>query len=226
MADSEDSIASMTPAQRKLFELRMKVNAGRKDNKKVQPRPRELAAEHERLNNGDKKAKKEEHLKKRKEMKALTATGRAHLEETAELASVRAKKSEQKEKRKAAFGWDAFNQDSLYKAYKKRLVSLPTSEQSKSKAASTTAIATSTLDDELSYGKADSVDKEGLDRMANELEERIKARKTFSRRRRHVDGEDVDYINHQNRMFNRKASQAFDKYTVEIRQNLERGTAL
>ncbi|KAJ0399491.1 hypothetical protein P43SY_003368 [Pythium insidiosum] len=166
MADSEDAIASMTPAQRKLFELRMKVNAGRKDNKKVQPRLRELAAEHERLNNGDKKAKNEEHLKKRKEMKALTATGRAHLEETAELASVRAKKSEQKEKRKAAFGWDAFNQ------------------------------------------------------------ERIKARKTFSRRRRHVDGEDVDYINHQNRMFNRKASQAFDKYTVEIRQNLERGTAL
>jgi pre-mRNA-splicing factor SYF2 len=62
--------------------------------------------------------------------------------------------------------------------------------------------------------------------MASELEERIKARKTFSRRRAHQDGEDVDYINHQNQIFNRKAKQAFDKYTVEIRQNLERGTAL
>ncbi|GLD99366.1 hypothetical protein PINS_up008085 [Pythium insidiosum] len=219
MADSEDAIAAMTPAQRKLFELRMKVNAGRKDNKK------EVAAEHERLNNGDKKAKKEEQIKKRKEMKELAATGKAHLEETAELASVRAKKGAQKEKRKAAFGWDAFNQDSLYKAYKKRLVSLPTSEQSKS-SSSTAVVASSSLDDELSYGKADNVDKEGLDRMAKELEDRIKARKTFSRRRRHVDGEDADYINHQNRMFNRKAAQAFDKYTVEIRQNLERGTAL
>jgi pre-mRNA-splicing factor SYF2 len=62
--------------------------------------------------------------------------------------------------------------------------------------------------------------------MANELEERIKARKQFSRRRQFFEGEDVDYINEQNRTFNRKASQAFDKYTVEIRQNLERGTAL
>ncbi|GAB9464179.1 hypothetical protein Gpo141_00001619 [Globisporangium polare] len=67
---------------------------------------------------------------------------------------------------------------------------------------------------------------ENLERMAQELEERIKARKKFSRRRQHYEGEDVDYINDQNRLFNRKAKQAFDKYTVEIRQNLERGTAL
>ena len=62
--------------------------------------------------------------------------------------------------------------------------------------------------------------------MAQELEGRVKARKQFSRRRQHHEGEDVDYINHSNRIFNRKASKAFDKYTVEIRQNLERGTAL
>lgn len=68
--------------------------------------------------------------------------------------------------------------------------------------------------------------QENLERMAQELEERIKARKKFSRRRQHYEGEDVDYINDQNRLFNRKAKQAFDKYTVEIRQNLERGTAL
>jgi hypothetical protein len=30
-----DDMAEMTPAQKKLFELRMKVNAGRKANKKV-----------------------------------------------------------------------------------------------------------------------------------------------------------------------------------------------
>lgn len=70
------------------------------------------------------------------------------------------------------------------------------------------------------------VTQEGLDRMSKELEERMKARKKFSRRRQHYEGEDVDYINDQNRLFNRKASKAFDKYTVEIRQNLERGTAL
>lgn len=62
--------------------------------------------------------------------------------------------------------------------------------------------------------------------MSKELEKRVQARKQFSRRRQHYDGEDVDYINTQNRLFNKKASKAFDKYTVEIRQNLERGTAL
>ena len=41
---------------------------------------------------------------------------------------------------------------------------------------------------------------------------------TFSRQ--------VDYINKRNMVFNKKISRAFDKYTTEIRQNLERGTAL
>jgi hypothetical protein len=35
MADVDDNFGAMTPAQRKLFELRMKVNAGRKANKQV-----------------------------------------------------------------------------------------------------------------------------------------------------------------------------------------------
>ncbi|TMW56569.1 hypothetical protein Poli38472_006579 [Pythium oligandrum] len=218
MADTDDNIAAMTPAQRKLFELRMKVNAGRKANKQ------EVAAEHERLNNGDKKAKKEQQYKKREEQKAIKASGKAHLEETADVAQYKAKKDDQKAKRKAAFGWDAFNQDSLFKAYKKRLTHLPTEAQAKSETGTEQAI--TTLEDELSYGKSDNVEQEGLNRMAKELEDRIKARKTFSRRRQHRDGEDVDYINDQNRMFNRKAGQAYDKYTVEIRQNLERGTAL
>ena len=68
--------------------------------------------------------------------------------------------------------------------------------------------------------------KEGIDRVATEIEERQAARSKFSRRRQHYEGEDVDYINDRNKVFNKKISRAFDKYTVEIRQNLERGTAL
>ncbi len=62
--------------------------------------------------------------------------------------------------------------------------------------------------------------------MVNELKERAENRKKFSRRRQHFEGEDVDYINERNKHFNKKIARAFDKYTVEIRQNLERGTAL
>ncbi|KAG7400035.1 pre-mRNA-splicing factor syf2 [Phytophthora boehmeriae] len=221
MADAEqdDQLTSMTPAQKKLFELRMKMNAGRKANKQ------EVAAEHDRIKNNDKKARKEEQYKKREEKKAIAASGKAHLNETAEVAESKAKKAGKKEKRKAAFGWDVFNQDSLYKGYKKRLMHLPTAGENE-KAGPVVVSGESALGDELAYGKGGNLDEENVERMAQELEERIKARKKFSRRRQHVEGEDVDYINGQNRIFNRKASQAFDKYTVEIRQNLERGTAL
>uniref|UniRef100_K3WGU0 Pre-mRNA-splicing factor SYF2 n=1 Tax=Globisporangium ultimum (strain ATCC 200006 / CBS 805.95 / DAOM BR144) TaxID=431595 RepID=K3WGU0_GLOUD len=226
MADeSGEQPRGMTPAQQKLFELRMKVNAGRKANKQ------EVAAEHDRIVNKDKKAKKEENFKRREEKKQEAANGIAHLLETAEVAELKTKKNEKKEKRKAAFGWDVFNQDSLFKGYKKRLASLPTSGDGESTdgASNATAVVVANIDnleDQLSYGKDDKVSQENLDRMAKELEERIQARKKFSRRRQHYEGEDVDYINDQNRLFNRKAKQAFDKYTVEIRQNLERGTAL
>ena len=37
---------------------------------------------------------------------------------------------------------------------------------------------------------------------------------------------DVDYINERNRGFNRKAARYYDKYTTEIKNNLERGTAI
>lgn len=48
----------------------------------------------------------------------------------------------------------------------------------------------------------------------------------FSRRRTFVEGEAVDYINDRNRVFNKKIGRYYDKYSTEIKQNLERGTAL
>ena len=74
----------------------------------------------------------------------------------------------------------------------------------------------------LSYA---SVDQEGLDRMAKHIHEREEARDKFSRRRMAVDT-NVDFISDRNEVFNKKIKRAFDKYTTEIRQNLERGTAL
>ena len=36
----------------------------------------------------------------------------------------------------------------------------------------------------------------------------------------------MDYINERNMKFNKKAARFYDKYTAEIKQNLERGTAV
>ena len=36
----------------------------------------------------------------------------------------------------------------------------------------------------------------------------------------------MDYINERNKVFNKKIKRSYDKYTIETKQNLERGTAL
>jgi len=51
-------------------------------------------------------------------------------------------------------------------------------------------------------------------------------RSEFSRRRKHYDERDIDFINRRNEKFNEKIERAFGKYTSEIKGNLERGTAL
>ncbi|KAL9650957.1 hypothetical protein ABK040_015060 [Willaertia magna] len=72
-------------------------------------------------------------------------------------------------------------------------------------------------------------------RMAEELNTKIEKRKAFSRVRKNekalLEGKDdnvenVDYINDQNRKYNKALSKAYDKYTQDIRNNLERGTAI
>ncbi|CAH0389087.1 unnamed protein product [Bemisia tabaci] len=68
--------------------------------------------------------------------------------------------------------------------------------------------------------------KEGIDRMVEDLEKQIAKRKKFSRRRTHNDDADIDYINERNMKFNKKLERFYGEHTVEIKQNLERGTAI
>ena len=55
---------------------------------------------------------------------------------------------------------------------------------------------------------------------------RIEKRSKFSRRRQHDEEENIDYINDRNMKFNKKLERFYGKYTTEIKQNLERGTAI
>ena len=55
---------------------------------------------------------------------------------------------------------------------------------------------------------------------------RIEKRAKYSRRRPFDSEADVDYINERNMKFNKKASRFYDQYTAEIKQKLERGTAV
>ncbi|XP_033967747.1 pre-mRNA-splicing factor syf2 [Pseudochaenichthys georgianus] len=68
--------------------------------------------------------------------------------------------------------------------------------------------------------------KDGIDRMVDDVEKQIEKRAKYSRRRAYNDDADIDYINERNAKFNKKAERFYGKYTAEIKQNLERGTAV
>jgi hypothetical protein len=54
----------------------------------------------------------------------------------------------------------------------------------------------------------------------------ITDRPRLAARRTHYEDEDITSINDRNAVFNKKLERAFGEYTLEMRQNLERGTAL
>lgn len=67
---------------------------------------------------------------------------------------------------------------------------------------------------------------EAIDNMVKDLEGQISKRDKYSRRRTHNDDADIDYINERNAKFNKKLERFYGEHTAEIKQNLERGTAV
>ncbi|CAM6092954.1 unnamed protein product [Calypogeia fissa] len=221
---NREAYAHMNEKQRKLFDLRLKMNAARKANQAaiVAEKKRENAPEEVR---GVSKKKWFEERQKRLG-KVLDANGldmtKAYMLDTQEQAE---EKYEKWEKKPAPFGWDVFNQKSLYKAYKKRTKNIPYGMEDYMKARE--ADPDFYRDgSSLQYGKAPEIPEENIDKMVKEITERGGMRKEFSRRRKFHDEKDIDSINDRNEHFNRKIERAFGKYTVEIKNNLERGTAL
>lgn len=143
-AEEEDQSAALAPPrnerERKLFELRLKMNQCRTNNNK------EVIEEQKR--NGDpdyaKKKAEERHKKaleqeegKDKDGLALgkdakgqqtdLPAGKKYMSETIESAEM--KEAKRKKGNPDAFGWDVFNQDSLLRAHEKRLKTVEFDEQ-------------------------------------------------------------------------------------------------
>lgn len=76
------------------------------------------------------------------------------------------------------------------------------------------------------YGSLDDKpSKEAIDKLVQGVKREIHTRETRSRERKEIQ-DDISWINEKNRVFNQKIARFYDKYTKEIRENLERGTAL
>ncbi|KAB2097571.1 hypothetical protein ERO13_A01G169500v2 [Gossypium hirsutum] len=220
----EGDITNLTGRQKKLFELRLKMNEARKANQTA------MVAEKKRMealpeSRGISKQKWLEERKK-KIGKLLDANGldlqNAYMLDTQEAAEAKYKKWE---KDPAPFGWDVFNQKTLYNAYKKRTknIDIDLEEYNRMKEADPEFYREASS---LQYGKAPKTSEDKIEKMVKELKDREEKRKSFSRRRKFHEEKDIDSINDRNEHFNKKIERAFGKYTLEIKNNLERGTAL
>ncbi|XP_010921783.2 uncharacterized protein [Elaeis guineensis] len=222
--DAESGHPHLTERQKKLLELRLKMNEARKANQMA------MVAEKKKMEapTESRGISKEHWFEERKKKigKLLDSNGldmsKAYMLDTQEMAETKYKKWE---KDPAPYGWDVFNQKTLYNAYKKRTKNIEVDMEAYNNAKE--------ADPEfyreassLQYGKASKVPEENIDRMVKELHDRDAKQKSFSRRRRFHEEKDIDSINDRNEHFNKKIERAFGKYTLEIKNNLERGTAL
>ncbi|XP_027087230.1 uncharacterized protein [Coffea arabica] len=227
-SDAEDNVGvdmtNLTGRQKKLFELRLKMNEARKANQTA------MVAEKKKMEVPEESRgiSKQKWLEERKKKigRLLDANGldmsKAYMLDTQDMAETKYKKWE---KNPAPAGWDVFNQKTLYNAYKKRTgnIEVDLEEYNKMKEADPEFYRDASS---LQYGKAPKIAEEKIDKMVKELKDREEKRRAFSRRRRYREEKDIDSINDRNEHFNKKIERAFGKYTLEIKNNLERGTAL
>ena len=150
-----------------------------------------------------------------------------HLSMSLEQAEALKKKHDKKEKGKAAFGWDVFNQDSLYKAHKKNLNKLKPDLEAYEAAKAEAGEDFYRDHNSLAYGgEGFQPSEEKVEGMVQNLLDAAERRNKFSRRRPEVFEADVDSINDRNKHFNKKLERAYGNYTKVIKENLERGTAI
>ena len=71
-------------------------------------------------------------------------------------------------------------------------------------------------------------DKAAVDRLVDDIKkaEEVRMKKRRERSGRDESGGDVTYINEKNKQFNMKLNRFYDKYTSEILESFERGTAI
>jgi cyclophilin family peptidyl-prolyl cis-trans isomerase len=136
---------------------------------------------------------------------------------------------------------DYHNAGGQYRNYQRNLKSLPSSKRGRAgedtaavaATAAVTAAALGTynpLDAALHSSVGSLPEREGARRLAQDMHRRYEKRQKRNADQRlkeeMADDEDVNHINQRNKRFNQKINRTYDKSTAEIRQNLERGTAL
>lgn len=211
-----------------LKQLRARMKSAQKANESAaieeakSSKIKAMAQRHMGSDGGDGKKKWHEEKMRRKQdelKKRGLSEDKAYLLQTAETAEAIQKRD------RGSKNASIFSEEALFHAYEKRADAIQPNleEYEAAKERDPEFYRTS---DSLLYGGAGGAPKEAVDRMVAELEDRRLKSSKFSRRRKHRDDDDIDYINDRNAIFNKKIERAFGDFTKETKANLERGSAL
>jgi len=236
--DDSKPAGPMTPEQRRqyLFEVRMKMNEARKLNRqevyeedKRAHMPRISPQQQERLAWKEAKEKIKEERVKRGEIEE-DEDEKDYLHDTVLKAEYLHKKKEKKEKNQKMDYHSSLwiNEAASVRAYKKRCKDIPITPEMYEELKKTLPPSELYREaDSLSTGRVHVAPPAAfVDKMVERLKKDEEGRENFHRRRPVLEDETVDYIHGGNKKFNKKLAKAFDRYTTDIRENLERGTAL
>eukprot|EP01103_Thecamoeba_quadrilineata_P009049 TRINITY_DN18758_c0_g1_i1.p1 TRINITY_DN18758_c0_g1~~TRINITY_DN18758_c0_g1_i1.p1 ORF type:complete len:232 (-),score=59.47 TRINITY_DN18758_c0_g1_i1:8-703(-) len=231
MADVEKNEQPTQPTTmddrlQKFFELRLARNERRKQNQEA---IKDEDKKEKQISVNEEKEKRIQNLVNKRKLEAMVVKGE-YTEVRDKLLSVTAEDAEwmvkkKKKKRDEDNTVDVTSSRTHYYAFKRRMISHNVNSQEYQEAKESQKDFYRDANN-LNYGQAPIVPEENVDRMIDELDKTIQRRKSFNRRRTFFEEADIDYINERNRVFNKKIARAFDKYTTEIKQNLERGTAI
>ncbi|KAK4540113.1 pre-mRNA-splicing factor syf2 [Oleoguttula mirabilis] len=86
----------------------------------------------------------------------------------------------------------------------------------------------STADSTTHFQNSSKPDRAAVDRLVADIKkaEEVRLKKRRDRGKADEDGSDVTYINEKNKQFNLKLARFYNKYTADIRESFERGTAI
>jgi len=215
-AEEQPSTSKPNSMKERLRLLKQKMNQARQLNR--QAVQEEGQKGHSAFNNRDSTKKK-------------TAKADPLTQQAASQALYDARQSMEKETLNQYSVNDYHNPEGQFRNYQRNLRSVSSSQSGQQNdAASSTAVFDPTAQHHSTLD-ASAAERDGAHRLAQEMHRRIekKQKKDLKRKQKEMAAEsegDVSYINQRNKRFNQKINRTYDEATAEIRQNLERGTAL
>eukprot|EP00574_Skeletonema_japonicum_P012352 CAMPEP_0201719206 /NCGR_PEP_ID=MMETSP0593-20130828/4464_1 /ASSEMBLY_ACC=CAM_ASM_000672 /TAXON_ID=267983 /ORGANISM="Skeletonema japonicum, Strain CCMP2506" /LENGTH=525 /DNA_ID=CAMNT_0048209599 /DNA_START=89 /DNA_END=1666 /DNA_ORIENTATION=+ len=241
-----DAVSSKKAAlQKRLAALRTKINQSRTLNRReVHAEATRMGTEEanlkerKRLNKQDRNSKQAEYdtyvVGKLQsvggETNRASADSKAEQKKLASLSqpavdSIRQMNAEQEKKERSQYQVnDYYNPEGQYSNYERNLKSIRHRGSASATADSYDPTMASYVNNDAT-NSAKVFERDGAKRLANEMKRRVE-KKINKKRKVEFDETDVSYINDRNKRFNQKIGRNFDEHTAEIRQNLERGTAL